>query len=90
MVGTEAYLLYQKPSKPLLFVIREPRYAEMWRIMRPDGQLSDFTNLTRAKDAARAIAERDISIDERDTLLWKETTVETARRLTARRTQAVE
>jgi hypothetical protein len=32
----------------------------MWRFIRADGRLADLTNLTRAKDAVLAAAEREI------------------------------
>ena len=32
-------------------------YAGMWRVVLPDGSLSDMANLTRAKDAAFVIAD---------------------------------
>jgi hypothetical protein len=31
-------------------------YAGMWRVRMPDGTLTDMVNLTRAKDAAVALA----------------------------------
>jgi hypothetical protein len=43
--------------KPLLHVIPDARYAWVtWRIMTPDGQMSDMVNLMRAKDAALSVA----------------------------------
>ena len=49
-------LHYGKSSKVLVEVIPDGEYAGMWRIRWPDGQLSDMVNLTRAKDAARILA----------------------------------
>jgi hypothetical protein len=38
---------------PLLIRIeRNSRYPNMWRIVRPDGSLTDMVNMTRAKDAS--------------------------------------
>jgi hypothetical protein len=41
-------------------VFRDGRYSNMWRSYRSDGQLSDMANLSWAKDAVLAAAERDI------------------------------
>ena len=46
------FLHYGKSKKP------DDRYPTMWRIHWPDGSVSDMVNLTRAKDAAQAIAQR--------------------------------
>jgi hypothetical protein len=35
-------------------------YANMYRVRKPDGTLSDMVNLTRAKDAAAVLAERHL------------------------------
>jgi hypothetical protein len=40
---------------PLCWMAPDDRYPHMYRIVWPDGQLSDMTNLARAKDAAIAI-----------------------------------
>ena len=43
--------------KPLLHVVPDAKYPSvMWRIMTPDGELSDMANLMRAKDAALSVA----------------------------------
>jgi hypothetical protein len=34
----------------------DEQYHSMWRVRGPDGKLSDFLNLPRAKDAAAALA----------------------------------
>jgi hypothetical protein len=52
------FLHYGKSKKPLACVKPDERYPTMWRIHWPDGSVSDMVNLTRAKDAAQAIAER--------------------------------
>jgi hypothetical protein len=36
---------------PLLRLMPDQTYPDMWRIVFPDGRVSDMTNLTRAKDA---------------------------------------
>jgi hypothetical protein len=35
-------------------IVPDSKYLGMWRIMRPDGSLSDMVNRTRAKDACEA------------------------------------
>jgi len=42
-------------------VIRDKTYQGMRRIRFADGSLSDMTNLTRAKDAARCIAQTTLN-----------------------------
>jgi hypothetical protein len=37
-------------------IVQDKTYPSMWRIMRPDGSLSDMLNPTRAKDACAAMA----------------------------------
>ena len=39
-------------------VVADERYPGMYRVRTPDGALSDMVNLTRAKDAALALARR--------------------------------
>jgi len=41
-------------------VFKDEKYPSMWRSRRADGRLSDMANLTRAKNAVLAAAERDI------------------------------
>ena len=40
-------------------VVPDPEFPAMYRIRRPDGSLTDMVNLTRARDAARHLAEQD-------------------------------
>ena len=42
--------------KRVASVVRDGKYPSMWRVQRPDGSLTDMVNLTRAKDAAMALA----------------------------------
>ena len=35
-------------------IVPDEKYPGMWRIVRPDGSLSDMANRTRAKDACEA------------------------------------
>src|SRR5262245_15074550 len=43
--------------RPVAHVLPDPRWPGMWRVLA-DGRLSDIVNLSRAKDAAEAVAER--------------------------------
>ena len=36
-------------------VVPDPNWPNMYRLRRPDGSLTDMVNLTRARDAARAL-----------------------------------
>jgi hypothetical protein len=38
-------------------IVRDERYRNMYRVVLPDGSLSDMVNLTRAKDALAAIGD---------------------------------
>ena len=44
-------------TKALARIVPDGSYSGMWRIVCPDGRLSDILNLTRAKDVAFGIAE---------------------------------
>ena len=48
-------------QQPLATVVPDSIYAGMYRILLPDGSLSDMVNLTRAKDAAIALALRSFN-----------------------------
>src|SRR5262249_10901936 len=39
-------------------------YPKMWRVVRPDGSLSDMANVTRARNAALTQALRDLNAKE--------------------------
>jgi len=39
--------------------VPDAKYPGMYRLLLPGGGLSDVVNLTRAKDALRALAERN-------------------------------
>jgi hypothetical protein len=64
-------LHYGKSKKPLAWVKPDDRYPTMWRIHWADGSVSDMVNLTRAKDAAMAIAERGPPRLERRIFRWQ-------------------
>jgi hypothetical protein len=38
-------------------VVPDPEWPKMYRVRRPNGSLTDMVNMTRARDAARALAE---------------------------------
>ena len=40
-------------------IIPDKTYPNMWRVLWPDGRLSDMANLTRAKDAAACFTETE-------------------------------
>jgi hypothetical protein len=43
-------------KKPLLRIVPDAEYAQMWRVEYPPGQFSGMLNKTRAADCARAVA----------------------------------
>jgi hypothetical protein len=45
-----------------LALVRDADWPNMWRVRRPNGQLSDMVNFTRAKDAIRSVARRDSDV----------------------------
>jgi hypothetical protein len=70
--NTDVHALhYGNAREPLARVIQDERRPSMWRIRWPDGQRSDMTNLSRAKDAAAAIAERGPPARNRRRLHWQ-------------------
>jgi hypothetical protein len=71
--ASDGYSLHlERRAPPLLHVIRDKTYQGMWRIRFADGSLSDMTNLTRAKDAARCIAQTTLN----NKLRYRQTGVE--------------
>ena len=54
------FTLHLGRSKPLLSVVPDATHSGMWRISHR-GQLSDLTNLTRAKDAGLTWALHDLN-----------------------------
>ena len=38
------------------YSVTPDKYPSMWRVLYPDGSLSDIVNLTRARDGARCLA----------------------------------
>ena len=56
---------------PLIELVPDAQWPGLWRLRTPDGQLSDMVNLTRAKDAATAIAERGPPRQNAGLFRWK-------------------
>jgi hypothetical protein len=46
--------------KALAHIVPDKTYPGMWRVVRPDGSLSDMVNKTRAKDVAWGVAENAV------------------------------
>jgi hypothetical protein len=67
--AAEWRLYYGGDSKPVLLVVSDPTPG-MWRIWA-NGWLSDYANLSRAKDAAEVIAERGPPARNRQRFHWK-------------------
>jgi hypothetical protein len=51
-------LHYGSAQTPLAEIIRDHRYPAMWRVRWANGSISNMVNISRAKDAAMAMAER--------------------------------
>jgi hypothetical protein len=64
-------LYYGRARHPLVEVVPDELWAGMWRLRWPDGQVSDLTNIDRAKDAAVAICERGPPGRNRRRLHWE-------------------
>jgi hypothetical protein len=47
-------------TKALAHIVPDKTYPGMWRVVRPDGSLSDMVNKTRAKDVAWRLAENAV------------------------------
>jgi hypothetical protein len=47
-------------TKALAHIVPDKTYPGMWRVLRPDGSLSDMVNRTRAKDVAWGLAENAV------------------------------
>jgi hypothetical protein len=68
-VDTAYALHYGTANTALVRVLPHRLHREMWLMVWPDGQQSDFGNLTRIKDAAEVICARG----RNSTLLqWKQ------------------
>jgi hypothetical protein len=62
-------LYYGNGGRTLAWVA--PAGSGLWRIQWPDGRTSDVVNLTRAKDAAVALAERGPPARNRRRFHWQ-------------------
>jgi hypothetical protein len=62
-IGSDLALVRGKSKTPLLRVVPDPTWPGMFRVRLTSGFLTDFCNLTRAKDAAIAIALRDLNCE---------------------------
>lgn len=51
-------------GRRLVEIVPDEKYPAMWRVKRPDGSLTDMVNITRARDAARAMALRILNTQE--------------------------
>jgi hypothetical protein len=71
-------LHYASAKHPLAEIAPDANWPGMWRVRWPDGSLSDMVNLSRAKDAAIAIAERGPPARNRRLLSWRAAYVEEA------------
>ncbi len=52
----DGHRLRLRSGRLLATIMPEPEWSGMWRVRVPDGDVSDFVNVTRAKDAAQALA----------------------------------
>jgi hypothetical protein len=64
-------LRYGSAKNPVAEVIPDKTWPGMWRVRTPDRSLSDMANLSRAKDAALAIAERGPPAKDAKLLRWE-------------------
>jgi len=69
--ATEHHLHYGSSRKPIFRVVPDAVYAGMWRVVFPDGSLSDMANLSRAKDAASVMADRGPPRRDQSLFHWK-------------------
>ena len=64
-------LYYGKSRRPLCHVVPDAHYPGMWRLLWPNGEGSDMVNLSRAKDAAAALAERGPPARDKRRFNWE-------------------
>jgi hypothetical protein len=64
-------LHYGQTQAPLVWVEPDSVHPNMWRIVWPDGRVSDMVNLARAKDAAMALCERGPPARDPRRLHWR-------------------
>jgi hypothetical protein len=71
-------LHYGRSTEPLAWIVPSEQWPRMWRVLWPDGSLSDITNRARAKEAAKVIAERGPPPRDRRMFRWQKECLETA------------
>jgi hypothetical protein len=49
-------------TQALARIVPDRVFLRMWRVVRPDGRLSDLVNKTRAKDVAWGLAESAVFV----------------------------
>ena len=64
-------LHYGQAQTPMVRVEPDSVHPGMWRVVWPDGRVSDMVNLARAKDAAMALAERGPPARNPHRLHWR-------------------
>jgi hypothetical protein len=70
--ATNQALYYGSARTPLVLIISDAIYPNMWRMIWPDGRISDLANLSRIKDAAAAICERGPPARNPQRLHWEQ------------------
>jgi hypothetical protein len=64
-------LFYGQASTPLVRVEPDRTYPDLWRIVWPNGRVSDIVNLSRAKDAAMVLCEHGPPARNPQRLHWR-------------------
>jgi hypothetical protein len=64
-------LYYGAASTPLVCIVPDAIYHGMWRMLWPDGRVSDLANLSRIKEAALVLCERGPPRRDAPRLHWK-------------------
>jgi hypothetical protein len=64
-------LHYGQAQSPLVWVEPDSVYPNMWRVVWPDGRVSDMVNLARAKDAALVLCQRGPPARDDRLLHWR-------------------
>ena len=71
LAAPEHHLFYGGSRTPIFRVVPDSTYPGMWRVVLPDGSLSDMANLTWAKDAAFVMADRGPPRRNQSLLRWR-------------------
>jgi hypothetical protein len=64
-------LHYGQAQTPLVRVEPDSVYPDMWRVVWPDGRVSDVANFARSKDAALVLCQRGPPARDLSRLHWK-------------------